>query len=115
MNSLNIFMENHTHQMQSWRNIIQEAFDGARILDQSVEKIQQAHARDAERFKLPEDYAQHMVIHDLMHTLHDYMQASQDKIQDPRSFSLLRQVQNLKLDVKSKQLKQLARMQNPPS
>jgi hypothetical protein len=110
-------MEN---QIQSWRNIIQEAFDGVPTLRQSVEKIQSKHVQDAERFKLPDDYAQHMVIHDLMHMMHEYLQTSQDKIADPRSFSLLRQVQNLKLDVKSKQLKQLARLkspasQNPPS
>ena len=106
--------------MQSWRRIIQEAFDGAPTLRQSVEKIQIKHAQDADRFKLPDSYTQHMVIHDLMHMMHEYLQASQDKIADPRSLSLLRQVQNLKLDVKSKQLKQLARLkppesQNPPS
>jgi predicted HD phosphohydrolase len=102
-------------QMQSWRNMIEEAYEGKAELRKSVEKIEQSHARDAARFSLPDTYVAHMVLHDLMHTLHDYMQAAQDEIQDPRSFSLLKQVQNIKLDTKGQQLKQLARIQNIPS
>lgn len=107
-------MSTHTEHAQAWQQIIQEAYDGRLELRKTVEKAQQSHARDAARFKLSDTYVVHMVLHDLMHTLNEYMMNVQDQMKDPRSFNLLRQVQNAKLDVKATQLKQLARLSSTP-
>ena len=106
-------MNSHVDEMRLFSQLIQEAVDGTTDLRKSMDRIQKLYAQEADRFDLPDDYVPQKVLSDLMQLTHEYMQSSKQLIKDPRALVLLRTITNQRLDAKSQQLDQFARLPNP--
>lgn len=106
-------MNTPVDEMRLYAQMIQEAVDGTTDLRKSVDRIQKLYGQEADRFDLPDDYVPQKVLSDLMQLTHEYIESSRELIKDPRALVLLRTITNQRLDTKSDQLDQFARLPNP--
>jgi hypothetical protein len=86
-----------TSDIQQWRQLVQEAYEGEPQLDQVIQRGHTNYAREAGEFELPADYSAIKTVADLINSLDSYIKASRDSVKDPVALSLMSRLKNLNL------------------
>ena len=99
--------------IQKWRQLIAEAYEGKTQIDQMIQRGQVNYGREAAQFKLPPDYPAIKTVADLLNSLDDYIKSSSDTVKDPIALTLMSRLKNLNLQRMGNDLDRVAKLPNP--
>jgi hypothetical protein len=99
--------------IQKWRKLIQEAYEGEPPIGQLIQRGQVNYGREAAQFKLPPDYPAIKTVADLLNSLDDYIKSSSDTVKDPIALTLMSRLKNLNLQRMGNDLDRVAKLPNP--
>jgi len=101
------------HDIQTWRQIVREAYEGEAKINTLIQQGQVDYGREATQFKLPPDYPALKTIADLLNSVDDYVKASSDSIKDPVALTLMSRLKNLNLQRMGNDFDRVAKLPNP--
>lgn len=99
--------------IQHWRQVVSEAYEGETQIDQMIQRGQVNYGREATQFKLPTDYPAIKTVADLLNSLDGYIKSSADAVKDPVALTLMSRLKNLNLQRMGNDLDRVARLPNP--
>ena len=100
-------------EIQTWRQIVSEAYEGETKLNTDIQQGQINYGREAAQFKLPTDYPAIKTVADLLNSIDDYIKASSDVVKDPVALALMSRLKNLNLQNMGNSLDRVAKLPNP--
>ncbi len=100
-------------EIQTWRQIVSEAYEGETQIDRMVQQGQVNYGREAAQFQLPADYPAIKTVSVLLNSLDDYIKASSDVVKDPVALALMSRLKNLNLQNMGNSLDRVSKLPNP--